>query len=46
MLLDDPTFELRVLAALPNETAHITPDTSHAKWLDLQNRLRAGVPAN
>jgi hypothetical protein len=42
MLLDDPTFELRVLAALSNETTRTTPGASHPNGLDLQNRLRAG----
>jgi len=43
MLLDDPTFELRVLAALSNETTRSTPETCHPNWLDLLNRLRAGI---
>jgi hypothetical protein len=42
ILLDDPTFELRVLAAQSNETTRGT-DTNHPNWLDLQNRLRAGI---
>jgi len=43
MLLDDPTLELRVLAALSNETTRSTPDSSHPNWLDLLNRLGAGI---
>ena len=43
MLLDDPTLELRVLAALTNQGTQSTPVSSHPNWLDLQNRLKTGI---